>query len=267
MGAKNTHQLIPHCHPVSIDALDIAFDYLEPGHEPEDVPENLKGHHGVLIYAEGKSLGKTGIEMEVLTSVSVTALTVYDLLKPLDEPMEITSISLLEKKGGKSDRKRYPKWLLKAAVLVCSDSVYHQKKEDRSGLKIKAMLEDAGVAVLDYQIVADEPTQIREKLSAWAEQEVPFIFTTGGTGMGPRDVTAETVKSMLDKEAPGIVEAMRKHGNDRSPLAKMSNGIAGVINKSFIVTLPGSTGGVTESLDGLLPELFHAGTMIRGGGH
>jgi cyclic pyranopterin monophosphate synthase len=251
MAAKKTSELLPHCHPVAIDGMEITFEI-----EPESIHINCVA----------KSIGRTGIEMEALTAVSVAALTIYDMLKPVDTQLSIGDIKLLEKKGGKSERK-YFKTPPTCAVLVCSNSTAEGKREDNSGKKIIEMLQKQGLVEIDYQIVPDDRTLIQEKIRHWVSQDVHFIFTTGGTGLGPKDHTVEAVKSMLEREADGITEAMRNYGQQRTPLAMMSRAVAGSISYSTIITLPGSTDGVRESLEAILPAVFHARKMLKGGGH
>ena len=107
LGAKATPQLLPHCHPVGIDGMDVQFEILNKEMHSELFSENILHRTGIVISGEAKSIGRTGIEMEILTGVSVAALEIYDMLKPVDTQLEIGSIKLLEKKGGKSDRKKY----------------------------------------------------------------------------------------------------------------------------------------------------------------
>ncbi len=266
LAAKNTQNLIPHCHPVSIDGLSIEFEILLP----KDTSPLLTLHNksGVLIIVEGKSIGRTGIEMEVLTAVAICGLTIYDLLKPLnDAELEITSIKLIQKTGGKSDKIKFFKNKQKAAVLVCSDSTFAGKREDKSGIMIREMLEKYNTEVVDYTILPDEPEEIKKQILEWVKQDVPFIFTIGGTGLGPRDKTVEAVKSIIERDADGISEAMRSYGQMRTPLAMMSRSVAGSINHSLIITLPGSSDGVRESLEAILPAIFHARNMLKGGDH
>jgi molybdenum cofactor biosynthesis protein MoaC len=267
LAAKHTQHLIPHCHPVSIDGLDISYVYVEPSKTIEEL-DSVQGCYGIAIYGEGKSIGRTGIEMETLTAVSISALTIYDLLKPLaDAELEITSVKLLKKTGGKSDRKKYSKVSQKAAVLVCSDSTAAGKREDKSGIIIQEMLRSHNAEIADYKIVPDEPTLIQQQIQEWVAQDIPFIFTTGGTGLGPRDKTVEAVKEILERDADGITEAMRSHGQMRTPVAMMSRSVAGSIGQTLIVTLPGSSDGARESLEAILPAVFHARNMLKGGGH
>ncbi|MDH5680118.1 MAG: bifunctional molybdenum cofactor biosynthesis protein MoaC/MoaB [Spirochaetota bacterium] len=261
LAAKNTSQMIPHCHPVSIDSLDISFELIDGGKTSEE-----KGL-GVLISVEGKSIGRTGIEMEVLSSVSVCALTIYDLLKPVDKNMEIASIRLTKKTGGRTDKKLSVRPGIKAAILVCSDSTAAGTREDKSGLIIKEMLEKYKVDIVDYHVLPDDEQEIHDKLKHWVNDDVEFIFTTGGTGLGPRDNTVNAVKSLIERDAEGIAEAMRSYGMMRTPLAMLSRSVAGAIGNSLVVTLPGSSNGARESLEAILPGVFHARKMLLGGGH
>ena len=268
LAAKNTQHLIPHCHPVSIDGLSISFKYLFPESAHKDVDEYYQTKYGVVIYAEGKSIGRTGIEMEVLTAVSVAALTIYDLLKPLgNKEVEIAQIKLLDKTGGKSDRSKYSKRPHSCAVLVCSDSTAAGKRQDNSGIIIQELLKANNAEVVDYKIVPDEKELIQEQIMDWVHKGISFIFTTGGTGLGPKDITIEAVKEIIEREAPGITEAMRVYGGMRTPMAMLSRSISGCIGESLVVTLPGSSNGARESLEAILPSVFHAKSMLRGGGH
>src|SRR6201985_199114 len=152
LGAKHTPQLLPHCHPVTIDGMDMSFEFLDPG---------IHNRCGIHIIAEARSIGRTGIEMEVLTGVSVAALEIYDMLKPVDTGLEIAHIRLLEKKGGKSDRERFFVTPPTCAVLVCSDSTAQGTREDKSGKLIVQMLEAVNARVVQYAIVPDNGDVIR----------------------------------------------------------------------------------------------------------
>ncbi|TGN00647.1 bifunctional molybdenum cofactor biosynthesis protein MoaC/MoaB [Leptospira yasudae] len=253
LASKKTSDLIPHCHPVNIDSFDLTFELVE---------------RGVRILASGKSIGKTGIEMEVLTGLSVAALTIYDLLKPIDKELEISSVRLLEKKGGKSEMQisKFAEGA-KAAILVCSDSTFAGKREDGSGKVIESIFKESNVELVDYRIVPDEPEEIRKKILSWVELGIDLIVTTGGTGLGPRDNTTDTVRALLDQEIPGIAEAMRSFGQDRTPYAMLSRSLAGRIKKTLVVCVPGSSNGARESLKAIFPAIFHAKKMMRGEGH
>ncbi len=267
LGAKATPQLLPHCHPVNIDGMDVEFDYIYPDSHPAYFLGEQLTRVGIQITVSAKSIGRTGIEMEALTAVSVAALELYDMLKPVDKHLKISHVRLVNKTGGKSDNDRFLAPLATCAVLVCSDAAAAGRRQDNSGKKIKEMLLATGAQVLDYQIVADEKLDIQRVVREWSNVGIQFIFTTGGTGLGPRDVTVDAVSELLEKTANGIAEAMRNHGQQRTPLAMMSRSVAGTIGSSFIVTLPGSTNGVKECLEAVLPALFHVRKMMVGGGH
>lgn len=267
LGAKATPQLLPHCHPVTIDGMQIRFDFLDPQlHEALFDAATLQ-RSGIVITGEAQSIGRTGIEMEMLTAISVAALEIYDMLKPVDKNLEIGCIRLLCKKGGKSDRQQFISGHPTCAVLVCSDSCATGEREDKSGKLIQSMLSNWPVELAAYNIVDDNAESIREQVTQWVEAGIGCIFCTGGTGLGPRDVTTDTLRSMLQREVPGIAEAMRSFGQQRTPLAMLSRSLAGTIGNTLIIALPGSTGGVKESLEAILPAVFHALNMMKGEGH
>ncbi len=252
-AAKNTSQIVPFCHPIPIDYVDCRFEL---------------GPDTIRITTEVKAIYKTGVEMEALTAASVAALTLYDMLKPVDKSMEIAGIALIEKRGGKSEFTESHSILLRAAVLVMSDSVAAGKRKDTSGLYIVDRLRDKGVEVVDYKVIPDDQKIIEETLISYADSlKLNLVITSGGTGLSKKDVTPEAMKAVLEREIPGIVEAARGHGQDRTPLAMLSRGKAGARGSTIIVNLPGSKRAVEESLDAILPGLLHAFSMIRGEGH
>ena len=267
LGAKLTPQLLPHCHPVTIDAMDFTFEFLSKELHSDLFNTAVLKRTGIVICGEAKSIGRTGIEMETLTAVSVAALEIYDMLKPVDTELEIGHIRLLEKKGGKSDRNRFVETIPTCAVLVCSDSTANGTREDKSGKLVSAMLENVLAKVLHYKVLPDDKDAIQAQIKEWVKADVQFIFTTGGTGLGPRDNTTNAVREILERDADGITEAMRSFGQMRTPLAMMSRSIAGTISNTLIVTLPGSTNGARESLEAILPGVFHARKMMEGEGH
>ncbi len=267
VGAKSTPQLLPHCHPVSIDGMDIQFEFLDATIHAVYFDDIVFNKAGIVITGEAKSIGRTGIEMEMLTAVSIAALEIYDMLKPVDKQLEIGSIKLLDKKGGKSDREKYVTDTPVCAILVCSDSTAAGNREDKSGKLIKEMLEAAKASVVKYLIVPDDKEKIQQQIKEWVSDDIQFVFTTGGTGLGPRDNTTEAIKEIIEKEATGIAEAMRSYGQMRTALAMMSRSAAGTINNTLVVSLPGSTAGVRESLEAILPGVFHARKMMLGDGH
>lgn len=151
------------------------------------------------------------------------------------------------------------------AVLTISDAGSKGEREDSSGDVIVEMMSEAGFSQVRRAIVPDEVDQIRERLREWCDAAVAdVVVTTGGTGLGPRDVTPEATRGIIDIEAPGIAEAMRMETLKNTPFAMLSRGVVGVRNGCLIVNLPGSPTGVRETLEVALTSMPHALEMIRG---
>ena len=252
LAAKRTWEWIPFCHPIPIDHISIDYEISEAS---------------VVIVSEVRSIGKTGVEMEALVAAQIAATVLFDMLKPIDSGMTIEGIKVLEKTGGKSSfREKLPD-LFKAAILVSSDGVFAGKRKDRSGMIIKEHLEKFGVPLEEYIILPDEKEKICSTLLRLYEEKYNLVLTTGGTGLGPRDVTAEATKEIIDREVPGIMEAARAFGQQRTPYAMLSAGVAGLKGSMLIVNLPGSSRGTEESLHAIFPAILHSYKMMAGGGH
>ncbi|MBI2060411.1 MAG: bifunctional molybdenum cofactor biosynthesis protein MoaC/MoaB [Nitrospirae bacterium] len=249
MAAKRTSEIIPYCHPIPIDHVDVQMTSLD---------------HWLIVTAEVKAIAKTGVEMEALTAAGVAALTVYDMLKPVDNELVIESIRLVEKTGGKSDFAEAVASPLRVAVLVLSDSVHSGAKEDKAGKAIVEALQSQPVKVEKYEILPDETAQIREALVRYSDEyKMDMVITTGGTGLSPRDVTVDAARAVIRREIPGVMEAARSYGQRRTPYAMLSRGIAGFRNGTLIVTLPGSSRGAKESMQALFPALLHVFRIAR----
>lgn len=251
-AVKKTSELIPYCHPVPIDHAQVDYEV---------------GERTITVRATVSSIAKTGVEMEALTSASVSTLTIYDMLKPVDKNMVISSIRLVEKTGGRSSYiEKFPRDL-RAAVVVCSDSTAKGVRSDRSGRIIRDRLVEHGLAEPTYRILPDETDRIELELKGLVSSGHRLIVTTGGTGLGPRDVTVEATRRVIDREVPGIMEAARAHGQRRTPYSMLSRGLAGLSGSCIILNLPGSSRGTEESLDAVFPAVLHAYKMMAGGGH
>lgn len=247
LGVKKTPDLLPDCHPLPIESTSIEYD--------------IQGLD-IIIKMTVKTIYKTGVEVEAMHGASVVALTMYDMLKPIDKGVEIKSIKLLEKSGGKSSFKTKTEGLT-ALVTVCSDSVSKGEKEDNSGKLIVSKMQSLGLKT-EYKVIPDERSEI-EKLVKEADHDL-LIFT-GGTGVGPRDVTPEAIRPLLDTTLAGVEEQMRRYGQERTPYAMLSRSVAGIKDKKLILGLPGSSKGASECIDAVFPHLLHVFEVLKGKRH
>ncbi len=251
-GIKRTSDMIPDCHPLPVEFAALRFSMVELD---------------IVIETEVHTIYRTGVEVEAMHGASVAALTIYDMLKPIDKGIEILNIKLVDKKGGKSQYKDQPGRRLRAAVVVCSDSVSAGKKEDRAGRAIAEKLEQYPVDVADFSVIPDEITEIRQTVQALCNNGADLVVLTGGTGLSDRDVTPEAIRPLLDREIPGIAEAARSYGQERMPYAMLSRSLAGLKGRTMILALPGSTRGAQESMDALFPYLLHLFRIMEHAGH
>jgi molybdenum cofactor synthesis domain-containing protein len=157
--------------------------------------------------------------------------------------------------------------MIKAAVLTISDSCAKGERQDLSGPATTQMLTAARIKVTQTAILPDEREQIAELLRELADAGLDLIITTGGTGLGPRDVTPEATLDVVQRLVPGLMEASRAEGWKKTPNAILSRGCAGIRKNTLIVNLPGSERAVRECMEILLPVLPHAIRMMHGGGH
>jgi len=275
-AAKRTDELIPLCHSLPLDHVDVEARITE---------------NHVELRAEASTFSKTGVEMEALTAVTVAALTVIDMGKAVDRTMVIESVRLLEKSGGRSGHFRAPETVSKesseghvaghstppdsahgitAAVLTVSDRCSRGEAEDSSGPALVALLsERLGAEIVATACLPDDGPAIRGRLLNWANDDPrpDLIVTTGGTGLGPRDVTPEATAAALDRRHAGLLELVRQRCSAKTSRVFLSRGEAGTIGQTLVVNLPGSERGATESLEALLDVLPHAVEMLHGKGH
>ncbi len=251
-AVKKTSDIIPDCHPMPVEQTSVKFNIV-----------GLEIH----VLVEVSTIYKTGVEVEAMHGASVVALTMYDMLKPIDKGIEIHSIKLHEKTGGKSDFIDAFRNDLKASVIVCSDSISAGKKEDKAGKVIVQKLEQYKVGISEYIVIADDIDLIQQTVLKACDQKNNLVMITGGTGLSNRDVTPEAIRPLLDREIPGIMEAARNYGQARTPYAMLSRGIAGMRGDTLIIAMPGSTKGAAESMDALFPPLLHLFSILNGGGH
>lgn len=251
-AVKNTSNAIPDCHPLPIEFTAISYEILE-----------MEIHVEITV----KTIYKTGVEVEAMHGASIVALTMYDMLKPIDKNVEISTVKLLHKKGGKSDFNDAKNLNLEVAVIVCSDSVSKGKKEDKAGKVITSKLNTLGLEVANYIIIPDELTEIQDAVNQLNKDKVDLVILTGGTGLSNRDITPEAIIPMLDRRIPGIEEAIRSYGQNRTPYAMLSRSVVGFIGSTLVIALPGSTNGASESMDAIFPSVLHLFKILNGFNH
>ncbi len=251
-AVKNTSNAIPDCHPIPVEFTGITYAI---------EAESIK------IEVTVKAIYRTGVEVEAMHGAAVVALTMYDMLKPIDKSVDISQIRLLHKKGGKSDFNPTKDLDISTAVVVCSDSVSAGKKSDASGKIIMEKLEKLGLTVSDYSIIADEVEPIQNQIQQLCDKKTNLVILTGGTGLSHKDVTPEAIIPLLDRRIPGIEEAIRSYGQQRTPYAMLSRSVAGFKKDTLVLALPGSARGAAESVDAVFPSILHLFRILNGEGH
>jgi molybdenum cofactor biosynthesis protein MoaC len=251
LAIKKTSDVIPDCHPLPVEFAAIRYGLQE---------------QEIVIQTEVHAIYRTGVEVEAMHGATIAALTLYDMLKPVDPDIEISSVKLLSKEGGKSDRSQSASGIT-CAVVVCSDSVAVQTKEDSAGKAVVQQLEQHGLQAGFYGVIPDEPDVIQRTALQLENDGYRLVLFTGGTGLSPRDVTPEAIRPLLTREVPGLMEAARAYGQERTPYAMLSRGIAGFLNDTLVITLPGSTRGAVETMQALFPQVLHLFKVAKGFNH
>ncbi|MDE3182285.1 MAG: bifunctional molybdenum cofactor biosynthesis protein MoaC/MoaB [Bacteroidota bacterium] len=242
LGIKKTSDVIPDCHPLPVEYASITYEIHELS---------------VKILVEVHTIYKTGVEVEAMHGAAVTALVMYDMLKPIDKNVEISDIKLESKTGGKSDFNKNDHTGIKCAVIVCSDRISKGEKQDVSGKTIIEKMETFGITTNEYKIIPDDFDQIQTIVKSLADKKFELVIFTGGTGLSSRDVTPDAISPLIEKEIPGIMEHARNYGQQRMPYAMLSRSVAGFIKNTLVLTLPGSKKGAAQTIDALFPYILH----------
>jgi molybdenum cofactor biosynthesis protein MoaC len=263
-GAKQASQLIPLCHPMGLDQVQI-FTHL-------DADTSC-----IRVTCLAATTARTGVEMEALAGVNAALLTIWDLSKMIEPDLRIEGVRLLAKKGGKSglwlNPAGVPDWVLErvmppvttlplegipVAILVLSDRASAGAYQDRSGPVAQALLQAAGATITERCVLPDDPDQLRHKiLEIHARGDTRLLLTSGGTGIAPRDRTPDVVADLADRLLPGIGEQLRQYGAQFTPFSWSSRSVGACLGQMLIVTLPGSPKAVQEGLECLTPQLPH----------
>jgi molybdenum cofactor biosynthesis protein MoaC len=249
-SAKKTAEMIPMCHQLNLSYVDIEFEFESDA---------------ICIRSIVKTKEATGVEMEALSAVSGAALTIYDMCKSVDKSMIIGEIKLVKKVGGKSDNA--VEYRPNVGVITLSDSISSGQGKDKSGPILIDGFSDAGCLVNHHETFPDGSKKLVSTIQNWVKDGVELIITTGGTGLGPRDLTIETMEKVFDSKLPGVEQALHAYGRDKVKTAMLSRLTAGVFNGSIIICLPGSMGAAKDALKVLIPTIFHSFHMMMGEKH
>lgn len=251
LAIKKTSDVIPDCHPLPIEYASITYQI---------------DHLDIIVKVEVHTIYKTGVEVEAMHGASVAALVMYDMLKPIDKGIVIEQVRLLEKKGGKSDRKNNITEL-RVAIVVCSDRVSIGERQDTAGKYIVSALAKYDLECNQYEVIPDDFDRIQETVKALVVKKFDLILFTGGTGLSGRDVTPDALEPLIDRNIPGIMESARNYGQLRTPYAMLSRGVGGFIDNSLVLTFPGSQKAVAEYMSALFPQILHVFEVKAGDPH
>jgi cyclic pyranopterin phosphate synthase len=291
-AAKQTSQLIPLAHPLALTFVDVSARVV--------VEEGL-----VELHSEVRTHGRTGVEMEAMTACAVAALTIYDMVKGIEAGIVIEQVLLLQKRGGRSDYTRADATVAgaegaqpdstdggpgagaagasagagearagaaeahprpRAALITISTSKAAGEGTDGSGAKLLELAERLGAEVLAREVIPDDRALIEERLRHWAgDGGCALVLTTGGTGVAPSDVTPDATAAVIEREIPGIAQAMREASRAHTPNWALSRGLAGIRGATLIVNLPGSPRSIEQTGAALLVAIPHALELIAGG--
>lgn len=265
-GAKNAAQLIPLCHPLSLDTVQIKV-------------KSNQAEASYTVTCMVKTHAKTGVEMEALAGVNSALLTMYDLIKIVEPALEIRNVYLLSKEGGKQGFWTHPNnkveekldtkpivvdWsAFTLGIITLSDRAYSGVYRDLSTDKIKNKISPTHIKLLATQLIPDEPEQLIAAVKQLVAQRADWIITTGGTGIGSRDITYCTLKALCEQEIPGIAEKLRQESANYTPYAWISRMFAGIYQRTLITALPGNPKAINQLFPSLEVLIAHTLTTLK----
>lgn len=271
-GAKQASALMPLCHPLPLELVEVSHVL---------VPER----HAVRLYCEVATEARSGVEMEALAGVNAALLTVYDLTKPVEPALAIEGVRLLFKEGGKKGLWIHPDGLseterahfkpraaarldgVRSAVVTLSDRAQRGEAQDESGPLMVERLSQLGARVEHVDLLADGIEPLAAHLKRLSEAGLRLCLCSGGTGFGARDLTPEALARVADRRLSPLADLLRVEGARHTPLAWLSRSEAVQVGQMLVIALPGSPRAVRQGLDILLPLLPHALAMMAGGDH
>ena len=273
MGAKQTSNLIPLCHPLGLDK--VAF-----------VSELVADEYAIQVYCIAITSAKTGVEMEALTGVMTGLLTIYDLSKISEPSLSIANVQLMVKIGGKSgiwfnpQLRNFPEWInqyipknsdlsgITCATITLSDRAFSGEYSDKSGELLQQLLATHGVKNLGHTLLTDDQQSLSNKITQLVnEHQLDLIITTGGTGVATRDITPETILALGGREIPGIGELLRIYGSKFTDFSWGSRSLGVMLGSTVVIALPGSSNAVKQGITCLAPILRHLIQMAQGSNH
>ena len=262
-GAKNASQLMPLCHPMGLDQVQILTDLEEDS-------------AAIRVSCISSTHAKTGVEMEALAGVNAALLTIWDLTKMVEPDLRIDGVRLLAKVGGKSglwlNPLDLPEWVkekispkpaqtlkgITASFVTLSDRAAAGIYEDKATPVGVALLESLGATINDTHLIPDEPAELTRVIKEiQAEGKTRLVITSGGTGVAPRDKTPETIAALADRVILGIGEQLRLYGAKFTPFSWSSRGIGATLGNILIITLPGNPKAVREGIECLNKQIPH----------
>lgn len=249
MGAQRTWETIPYCHQIPVTHARVTYAITDTT---------------IRVEMSCTTIAATGCEVEAMTGASIAALTLYDVLKPHTDDLRIDDIRLLQKRGGKSDTRVTLDPPARVALIATDDRVLAGTKEPTAVEQVLALLEPiASVALTRRPDAGQRADEATEAIQSAVDAGFEIVLTVGGTGVQRADTVPAAAAALFDRPLPGLMEAARGYGQRRTPLAMLSNGVAGIIGDTLVITLPGSTDGARETAQALFPAALKVVANLR----
>lgn len=254
-AARRAADLLPYTPDVELTEVDLSFEFSE---------------EGLRIFGFSEGICRSGMGTRALMAVTVCAVTIVDMLPEHATAIAIGEAKLVEQRGGAESLRYSFEPPVRAAVLAVSDAVASGRKPDRAAQTIREAVtahEHHGLVLAEQATVGDDAAAIERQITRWVDRgddgAIDLILTVGGTGLAHTDVTVEAVSRLVDREVPGLMEAVRTFGQEHTPVAFMSRGVAGLVGDTLVVTLPGSRSGAAEAVPVVLPAALHVLKTLR----